>query len=344
MLRANLISPKTIIMENVAEPTAGPGQVRIKVETCGVCGSDIHAYYGEHPYIGFPIQQGHEFAGRIDQVGADVTGWQVGQRVTAEPSLVCGECENCRQGKYHICYKLQVIGCQTDGAMAEYVLVPAKKLVELPANLSYEQGSFVEPLAVGVHAVRKVQTDANTRLLILGSGTIGLMTLLAARGAGITDITVTDILDDKLNMALELGAARVVNVRKTKLSDFCRETFGTELAFDVAIECVGTHATVHDALPVLKKGGKMVLGGVFPEDVSVNLGMIQDRELELIGTLMYQMDDFLTARDLIASGKAPVDHLISARYPLIEFPQAMQAIDQQRDLNFKTMIHITPQN
>jgi L-iditol 2-dehydrogenase len=344
MLRANLVERQKIILEEVAEPIPGPGQVRLEVETCGVCGSDIHAYYGEHPYIGFPIQPGHEFAGRIESVGPGVAGWRIGQRVTAEPSLICGECENCRNGKYHICYNLRVIGCQTDGAMAKYVLVPASKLVELPPDMTFEQGSFVEPLAVGVHALRRGSVTPDTRLLILGAGTIGLMTLLAARGMGVTEITMTDLLDDKLDMALELGARHTLNVGKTDLLDFCRAAYGRATAFDVAIECVGTHATVAGALPALKKGGKMVLAGVFPVEVMVNLGLVQDREIELIGTLMYQIDEFRVARDLIASGKAPVERLISARYPLDRLDAAMKAIDEHPERNLKTMIHIRPQS
>lgn len=344
MLRANLIDRQNIVFEDVPEPTPGPGEVRLAVETCGVCGSDIHAYYGEHPYIGFPIQPGHEFTGIIDMIGPDVTGWELGQRVTAEPSLVCGECENCRQGKYHICYNLQVIGCQSDGAMALYLNVPARKLIALPEGMTFEEGSFIEPLAVGVHAVRKVPTDANTRMVILGAGTIGMMTLLAARGLGVTEITMTDLVEDKLAMAQELGAKYVVNPSKASLADFARATYGSEMAYDVAVECVGTQGTVRDALPALKKGGKMVLAGVFPHEVPVNLGMVQDRELELIGTLMYQMNEFEIARDLIAAGKAPVSQLVSARYPLDKLDVAMRQIDEHPEKNFKTMIHIRPQS
>lgn len=344
MLRANLVERKTIVFEDVPEPVPGPGEVRLEIETCGVCGSDIHAYYGEHPFISFPIQPGHEFAGRIDMLGPDVIGWQIGQRVTAEPSLVCGECENCRNGRYNICYNLKVIGCQTDGAMAHYLVVPANKLVELPPAMSYEQGSFVEPLAVGVHALRKAGVGPESRVLILGAGTIGMMALFAARGMGVTEITMTDLVDDKLDMAVELGAKYGVNPRKTTLKEFCLKTYGHELAFDAAVECVGVQATVSDALPVLKKGGKLVLAGVFPKDVSVNLGLVQDREIEMIGTLMYQMDEFEEARDLIVSGKAPVDRLISARYPLDKLDVAMKAIDEHPETNFKTMIHIRPQS
>lgn len=343
MQRANLIEPRKMILENVPIPVPGPGEVRLRIETCGVCGSDIHAWYGEHPYIQCPIAPGHEFSGQIEMVGPDVAGWEVGQRVTAEPSLVCGECENCKSGKYNICEKLKVIGCQSDGGFAEYLVVPAKKLVELPDNLTWEQGSFVEPLAVGVHALRQVPIDKNTRLLILGSGTIGLMNLLVAHAWGLTDITMTDSVSAKLDMALEFGAKYVVNVRETRLTDFCKTTFGSERAFDVAVECVGIGNTVRDGLFTLKKGGAMLVVGVFPHEVPVNMGLVQDRELKLVGSLMYRMEDFVEARDLIASGRAPVTPLISARYPLTDIALAMETIDKERDKNIKTMIHIRPQ-
>jgi len=343
MLRANLIAPKHIVLEQVAEPTPGPGDVRLRVETCGVCGSDIHAYYGEHPYISCPIQPGHEFAGKIDMLGPGVSGWKIGQRVTAEPSLVCGECENCRRGDYHICYKLAVIGCQSDGAFADYLVVPAKKLVALPDSMTYEQGSFVEPLAVGVHIARLAPLTPESRLVILGSGTIGLMCLMAARALGVTEITITDRIEFKLDLAREIGAKYALNVGLTSLAAHCRDTYGTELAFDVAMECVGAQGTVTDGISALKKGGTMIVAGVFPHEVAVNLGFVQDRELKLRGSLMYRMDDFETARDLIASGRAPVEPLITARYPLAQADVAMRAIDEHPERNVKTMIHIRPQ-
>jgi L-iditol 2-dehydrogenase len=169
------------------------------------------------------------------------------------------------------------------------------------------------------------------------------MNLMAARALGVTEITMTDMVDEKLDMAKELGAKHVVNVSKTSLADFCRETYGAKLAFDVAMECVGTAGTVRDGLPVLKKGGTMIVVGVFPTEVPVNLGFVQDRELQLIGTLMYQMDDFLEARDLIVSGRAPVTQLINSRYPLADIAAAMKAIEEHPERNFKTMIHIRPQ-
>ncbi len=343
MLRANLIEPKSIIVEKVSIPVPGPGQVRLKIETCGVCGSDIHAYYGEHPFIQCPIAPGHEFAGQVDLLGPGVTEWKVGQHVTAEPSLVCGECENCRSGNYNICNNLKVIGCQTDGGFAEYLVVPAGKIIELTNDMTFEQGSFVEPLAVGVHGLRLAPIKPETRLVILGAGTIGMMHLLVARAWGVTEIIITDTIPSKLDLALELGAKYALDVSKTKLTDFCRQTYGVEQALDVAVECVGAAGTVRDGIATLKKGGTMVVVGVFPHEVPVNLGIVQDRELKLIGSLMYRMNDFLEARDLIASGRTPIELLISARYPLDQIAVAMQAIDQHREKNIKTMIHIRPQ-
>jgi L-iditol 2-dehydrogenase len=344
MLRANLIEPKKMILERVAEPEPGPGQVRLKIETCGVCGSDIHAYYGEHPFIQCPIAPGHEFSGTVEKLGPGVTDWQIGQKATAEPSLVCGQCENCRNGLYNICDNLKVIGCQTDGGFAEYLVVPANKLIEVPDNMTFEQASFIEPLAVGVHALRLAPIKPETRLVILGVGTIGLVHLLTAHAWGLKDITVTDTLQSKLDLALELGAKHAVNVGKTSLTDFARQTYGTERAFDVAVECVGVAGTVRDGILTLKKGGTMVVVGVFPHEVPVNMGIVQDRELKLVGSLMYRMADFTEARDLIASGRAPIEPLISARYPLEQIAAAMQAIDEHPERNVKTMIHIRPQH
>lgn len=343
MRRANLIEPTKMILEGVPDPVPGPGEVRLKIETCGVCGSDIHAWHGKHYFIKCPIAPGHEFAGTIDMLGKGVTGWEIGQPVTAEPNIVCGECENCRSGKYNICDKLQVLGCTTDGAFAEYLIVPAPKIVPLDPHMTFEQGSLVEPLAVAVHALRLVAITPDMRLLILGAGTIGLMHLMVARGLGVKEITVTDCIPSKLDLARKLGAKYTVDIDQTKLAEFCRATYGAEMAFDLAVECVGTDSTIRDAIFALKKGSSMVVVGVFPKEIPVNLAIVQDHELKLVGSLMYRMDDFLEARNLIAAGRIPTDQLITSRYPLEQIDLAMKAIDEHPEENIKTMIHIRPQ-
>jgi L-iditol 2-dehydrogenase len=344
MLRAHLVAPREILVEDIPEPTPGQGDVRLQVEACGVCGSDIHAYHGTHPFMPPPLQPGHEFSGVVDALGEGVSDWQVGQRVVVEPSVNCERCQHCVAGRYHLCDALTVIGCAADGAMAEYVVVPARKLIALPDKLTFEQGALLEPLAVGVHALERVDVGADSRLVILGSGTIGLMTLFVARSRGVREITMTDIEDEKLAVARELGAQHTVNVSRVGLADFCRSTFGSKMVFDVAAECVGTEGTVRGGLPVLKRGGKMLIVGVFPADVRVEIGLLQDREIDLLGSLMYQKRDFRAAMDLVVSGDAPVHRLISSRHTLDELPLAMEAIDVRPECNLKTMIHLRPQN
>jgi len=166
-------------------PSPGPDEILVAVARVGICGSDLHAYHGRHPFIQLPVVPGHEFAGAVVEVGANVHDFVPGQRVTVEPSLVCGVCHNCTRGRYNICERLRVIGCQTTGALGEYLAVPASKTLLLPDSVTWDQAVMVEPLAVAVHAVRlarfqSVQPGAN--VLILGAGTIGLMRRRLCRG------------------------------------------------------------------------------------------------------------------------------------------------------------------
>jgi len=337
--RARLIAPEKIVIEDVPIPMPGPGEVRVAIRACGVCGSDVHAYHGRHPFISCPVVPGHEFSGTIDALGQGVTGWMVGQRVTVEPSLVCGVCENCRSGRYNICDALRVIGCQSDGAMAEYLVVPAAKLIPLPDSLDFESAALIEPTAVGVHAVRRLELPSILRLLVVGAGTIGLQTMQSARALGIPEVIVTDLSDARLERARALGATRVVNVGNVALTDWMLCQYGRANPMDAAIECVGAGAAaINSAIKTVKKGRRIVVAGVWGSPPTVNMGLIQDHELELVGTLMYTCDDFLTARDLIAAGRIQIKPLITARYSLAEAAQAFTAASSNPETTLKVLI------
>ena len=339
MKRARLIAPEKIVIEDVPIPMPGPGEVRVAIRACGVCGSDVHAYHGRHPFTSCPVVPGHEFSGTIDAPGQGVTGWTVGRRVTVEPSLVCGICENCRSGRYNICDALKVIGCQSDGAMAEYLVVPAAKLIPLPGGLDFESAALIEPTAVGVHAVLRLELPSTSRLLVVGAGTIGLQTMQAARALGIPEVTVTDLSDARLERARALGATQVVNVGNVALTDWMRRHYACANPMDGAIECVGAGAAaINSAIETVKKGRRIVVAGVWGSQPAVNMGLIQDRELELVGTLMYTHDDFLAARDLIAAGRIQVKPLITARYPLAEAAQAFTAASSNPETTLKVLI------
>ena len=206
MRRLIIPEPKNIILENVEEPTPGSKEVTIKIAYCGICGSDLHAFKGEHPFISLPATPGHEFSGIVSTIGKNVYDFKAGDRVTVEPSLVCGQCYNCKTGRYNICLNLRVMGCQGDGAMADYLIVPADKVVPIPKNLSLKHAALVEPLAVGVHAVKRGGDLFNKNVVIIGAGTIGLSVLLCVVKAGAKNIIITDLSYERLELARQLGA------------------------------------------------------------------------------------------------------------------------------------------
>jgi L-iditol 2-dehydrogenase len=338
--QANMVEFGRIVIEDVEVPSPGPGQVRVAVKVCGICGSDMHAFQGHHPFISAPIVPGHEFSGHIDALGEGVEGWAVGQKVTVEPSLVCGECEMCRTGRYNICENLKVLGCQATGAMADMIIVPAEKVIPLPEEMSHEQGALVEPTAVAVHALRRADLSQVERLLVIGAGTIGLQTLQVAHAWGVPTIVVTDIVDSKLAKARQLGATYVINVSKVRLADFFVREFGKPNPVDLAMECVGMEVTLLQAIESVKKGGQIVIVGVPPADPRIRLSWVQDRELSLLGTLMYRRPDFEEARDLIAAGRLRTEPLISARYPLERLNEAMNELLAHPEDNLKILITI----
>jgi L-iditol 2-dehydrogenase len=340
MKHANLVQPQHMILEDVPIPEPHAGEARIAVEVCGVCGSDIHAYVGKHPFISCPIVPGHEFSGVIDALGGQPDGLKLGMRVVVEPGLTCGKCEPCRTGRYNICDELRVLGCQATGAQAEYITVPVAKVIPIPDQMTFEQGALVEPTAVAVHALGRAHTRQAKRLLIAGAGPIGLQVLQVAHAWGIPEIVITDVIQPRLGLARELGATHTLNPRTQSLADFCKEKYGRVNPFDVAMECVGVESTVKQCVTSVKKGGQVVAVGVFSQDCPVPLGIVQDREIEILGTLMYMRPDFEAARDLIANGKIKAEPLITRRARLDELPKVMDSIIADPSSNIKSLILI----
>lgn len=338
MRQVQLFAPEEIRLLEAPRPTPGPGELLIAVAVVGICGSDLHAYHGKHPFITLPVTPGHEFAGTVVEVGADVADFQPGDRVTVEPSLVCGKCYNCTHGHYNICEKLAVIGCQTTGAMADYLTVPAAKALRLPATLTWDQAALAEPLAVAVHAVRLAEFAPGARVLVLGAGAIGLMMLQAAKALGAGRVLVTDLLPERLALALQLGADGAINPAADDLETAMERLFGHERA-DVIFECVGVGATARQAIHVARKGTRIILAGVFENDVAIPLGLVQDHELSIVGTLMYAGDDFATALALLETGQVQAKPLITHRFPLEEAARAFAVADSRTEA-LKVLIEV----
>ena len=337
MLRYNLIQPQQIVQEEVPVPQPGPGEVLVAVKNVGICGSDIHAYYGQHPYISCPVVPGHEFAGVVTRVGDGVDEAWLGKRVTALPSLVCGKCYNCRNGRFNICQGLKVIGCQSDGALAEFVKAPADKLFPLPDEMSWETATLVEPLAVAVHAVRIAGDIVGQRVVIYGGGTIGLLVMQVAKAYGAKEVILSEPDAFRRNLAKELGANHVIDPGAIQPSRWLEDKFGPE-GIDLSFECVGIEATVHQAILSSRKGTTIVIVGVFSKPIMVDMGLVQDRELRLLGTLMYTKTDFTEALELLEQGRVQGSPLITHRLDFADAHQAFDLIEQQKGSCIKLMI------
>jgi L-iditol 2-dehydrogenase len=339
MRQARLVEPEKVILEDVEIPNFNDKQVLIKVKRIGICGSDIHAYYGKHPYISYPIVQGHEFSGEIARLGDKVQGLAEGDRVTVMPQLVCGECYPCRHGNYHICDDLKVIGCQADGAAREYIPVDHQLVVTLPSGMNFDYGAMVEPVAVGVHAVKRLGDVRGMNLLILGAGPIGNLTAQSAKGLGAKSVLVTDISDSRLEIAKICRIVHTLNVAFENLEDKVDEYFGPDGA-DAILECVGVEETIAIAIHLARKGTDIVVVGVFREKAALDVGLVQDKELRMIGTLMYQAEDYRIAINLIQSKIVNLDPLISQHFAFEDYPKAFEYIEQHQDKTMKVLIDL----
>lgn len=341
MLEAVMTSPGNIVFREAKRPVPGENEVLIKVIRIGICGSDIHVYHGKHPYTPYPVIQGHEFSGEIVELGQGVSEFSVGDKVVVQPQVVCGECYSCRTGNYHICDNLKVMGFQTEGWAREYYKVDKKKVLKIPDQMSFDEGAIVEPVAVACHALRRSEMDlSDKKVLVLGAGTIGNLVAQVAKAKGASKVAITDISDFRLNLAKECGVDSVLNVSRCSLEEEIIKQFGKDKA-DLILECVGTQATITQAVNNARKGSDIIVVGVFPDEVKVNLGFVQDRELRLIGTLMYKEEDFKDAIDLIANKKINVGSLITDYFDFKDYDQAYKYIEKQGDKAMKVMIKLT---
>jgi len=338
MKQAIMTAPGKIVLREVDAPCARAGEVLLRVKRIGVCGSDIHVWHGKHPYTSYPVVQGHEFSAEVEALGLGVAGLAPGDKVTALPQVVCGECGPCKRGDHHICDHLKVEGFQAPGCAQELFVTSAAKVVKLPDDFSFEQGALVEPAAVAVHAVGRGPALAGKHVAVLGVGPIGNLVAQVARARG-GNVLITDLSDFRLDVAGQCGIEKPSNANAEDLSAACARVFaGDDL--DVVFECVGVEATLTAAVDTIGKGGTIVVVGVFGEKPRVDVGLVQDRELTLRGTLMYQRADYEEAVRLIASGEITTSPLDSKHFALDDYADAYAFIEANRQRSMKVFIDL----
>jgi L-iditol 2-dehydrogenase len=337
MKQAVMTAPGKIEFRDVERPPVGENEVLMQTRRIGVCGSDIHVYHGLHPYTGYPVVQGHEVGGVVTAVGSKVTHVNPGDRITFMPQVTCGKCYPCTHGMYHICESLKVMGFQTGGAAQEYFALPAENVLKLPENMTLDEAAFIEP--VSVHAVKRGGGAEGKRVVVLGAGPIGNLTAQVARASGAKAVMITDISPYKLEKAHKCGIEFAVNTGKEKLGDAILRDFGPDKA-DLILECVGVEATMTDAVQYARKGTTIVVVGVFGKKPQVDLGLVQDRELSLVGTLMYMRPDYERAIELVAAGKIQLGEMITHRFPFDRYLDAYHAIEAAKGEYLKVMIEL----
>lgn len=321
-----LTAEKQLEMQEVAEPELADDAVLIRVAACGVCGSDVHGYDGSSGRRIPPLVMGHEAAGVIERVGAAVTDYAAGDRVTFDSTVYCGECRFCRAGKINLCDHRQVLGVscgdyRRHGAFAEFVTVPERILYRLPDGFPFEQAAMVEAVSVAVHAVgnHEGKLHADATAVVVGAGMIGLLIVQVLRAEGCGAIVAVDIDDSRLAFAKRLGATHTFNAESVNVVEAVRELTGG-VGADLALEAVGATPTVRSAIESVAKGGAVTLVGNISPEIELPLQSVVTREITLYGSCA-SAGEYPRCLELMASGAVDVAPLISATAPLEEGPE-----------------------
>ena len=282
--------PETVEVRDVPVVPPAPGQAKIRLKYCGVCGSDIGIYSGKHPRAKAPLVLGHEFVGVIEEINGDGNGFRPGDRVAAYPLISCGKCYACRTGKSHVCDTLKLYGIDLDGGMAEYVNVSSDVLFRLPDDVDDLVCGLVEPLAVAVHSVHRSGFRPLDSTAIIGAGPIGVLIGLVLKNAGASRIIVSDISEPRLELCREFGF-ETVNSKEKPLAEYVAETTGG-MGVNIVYECAGVAASAAEMTAPVCTDGMICLVGVHKVPRSVELGDMHFRELNMTATRVYEKEEF----------------------------------------------------
>jgi (R,R)-butanediol dehydrogenase/meso-butanediol dehydrogenase/diacetyl reductase len=333
---------KDVRYVDAPEPSPGPGMLKVKVTLAGICGTDLKEYaYGPSliPPDKVPLTMGHEFAGRVAEVGKGVKGFKVGDRLSGVGYYYCGECYVCKKGLYNICVNQRFTGLTTDGCMAEYFLIPEYACYKLPDNVSDELGALVEPLAVGLHAVNQGRVKSSDTVAIIGDGTIGLCSVLAAKAAGASAVYVIAKHRGRGGLAEKLGATAVIYYDEENLVKQLQALTGG-IGTDVAIECVGRPETPQLAIDLIKRAGIAVIVGIFEKPGLVDFNTMTFTEKTIAGSSIY-IDEGRTAIKLLAAKKIDPFPLISSIVPLKDAAKkGFDALINDKETNVKVLLRV----
>jgi threonine 3-dehydrogenase len=312
-------------MEDVPIPTIGPNDVLIRIHTSAICGTDMHIW-DWNPWaqktIPVPMQVGHEYAGVIEQVGAEVEGYQVGDRVSGEGHIVCGHCRNCKAGKRHLCPNTVGVGVNRPGSFAEYLALPATNLFKLRDGISNEMAAIFDPYGNAAHTALSFNMVGED-VLITGAGPIGCMAAAIAQFVGARNVVITDVNEYRLDLARRMGATRAVNVATEDLKAVMHELGMTE-GFDVGLEMSGNGSAFKGLLDSMVNGGRVAMLGLFSEDVAIDWGQVIFKGLFLKGVYGREMFETWYKMAAMIEGGLDISQVITHRFPIDDFRKGFE--------------------
>ncbi|MEG0688526.1 MAG: zinc-binding alcohol dehydrogenase family protein [Hungatella sp.] len=337
MKAVRIAKPKEIEIVELPMPEVKKGEALLKILYCGICGADVASYTGNQPFTTYPRIPGHEFSAQILEMPENDRGLKVGDIVTCNPYFNCGTCYSCQRGFVNCCTDNQTMGVQRDGSFCEYVTMPVERIIP-GKGLNAKQLALIEPFAIGYHALSRCEIKKNDQVFIVGSGPIGLFALISAKLKGAA-VYVSDVLDGRLNMALELGADGIVNPTKTDLDAWTASMTGGN-GFDVCVEACGLSSTFLTCIDQAAFAGKLVLIGNGKKETTFLHSVILKKELNVYGSRNSYTKDFEELIDYVAAGKVDVIKVISSEYPMEQAAAAFQALTQNDGSLVKVLIKI----
>ena len=331
--------------KDVPKPIPGPLDCLARVHAVGLCGTDMELYYGTMPYFEmglskYPIIPGHEWTGTVEAIGSDVTLFKVGDRVTADVSIGCGLCVNCKKGRYNFCSNQREVGISggKDGAFAEYIIMPEAFLYRIPEGISMDAATLVEPTATVVKSIRNTPVMLGDVALVLGAGPIGMVGFQAVKAAGASRVIVADKSDFKLNLARELGADMVANTAKEDLAEIVTEvTSGGGI--DYLLEATGNPDLARKIPALVKRGGIINALGIYPECIKqFNMSDIVLRDIKLVGSVA-SPNAYEAALALISAGRIKAEACITHRFKLSEVEKALAVQEKEIETRIKILLY-----
>ena len=324
-------------MTDTPKPEVKEGEALLKILYCGICGADVASYTGNQPFTTYPRIPGHEFSAEIVSIPENDKGLKAGDIVTANPYFNCGECYSCRRGFVNCCTDNKTMGVQRDGSFCEYVAMPVERIYQ-GKGLSAKELALVEPFTIGYHAVNRAPVKSTDKVLVVGAGPIGLFALISAINKG-AEVYVADILDGRLQKALEFGAKGVINSAKTDIKEEAMKITGGD-GFDCCIEACGQSVTFLNCIDCCAFAGNIILIGNGKKETTFLHSILLKKELNVYGSRNSYPTDFKDVIDLISSGKVDVLKMVSDIYPMDRADEAFKALANNKGDLCKVLVKI----